>query len=89
MKEKEVTGNLNKINFVYFSPKTRMFCPKCQKSVGLMTFSSATNFYQTEVERIFLLIDRGKLHPIQSNRDELMICSDSLFAFLKNEKRNC
>ena len=83
MKQKEVTGNLSKINLIYFSPKERTFCQKCQKPVGLMTLSSATNFYQTEVERIYLLIDRGNLHSIQNQREELMICSDSLFAFLK------
>jgi hypothetical protein len=85
MKGKEVMSNLNKINLVYLSPKTRTFCPKCQKPVGLMTFLSATNFYPTEVERIYRLIEREKLHLIQNNQDELMICSDSLFAFLQNE----
>ena len=87
VKQKKVMSNLKKINLVYFSPKRRTFCPKCQKSVGLMTFSGATSIYQTEVERIYLLIQLGKLHPIQNQQGELMICSDSLFAFFEQQEQ--
>lgn len=79
-------GKLNKLNLTNFRTESTALCPKCQKLVGLTSLSKTTDFYKTEVERIYLLIYRGKLHPIHNRRGEVMICNDSLFTFFEQRE---
>jgi hypothetical protein len=54
------------------------WCHVCEKPVGLLTFSAAAAAFNTDVQDIGFLADRGEIHRLYNRYAELMICRDSL-----------
>jgi hypothetical protein len=76
----------NRISAEFRRTRDRAFCLKCQKPVDLMAYSSAADFFKTDLEDIQGLAETGQLHRIHNRRGEMMICSDSLFTLFDNRQ---
>jgi hypothetical protein len=67
---------------------TSAWCHVCKKPVGLLSFSAAAAAFNTDLQDIGFLADRGEIHRLHNRYAELMICRDSLFeCFDRRETR--
>ncbi len=62
------------------------FCPRCGKSVELMSFDEAARSFNTDVQDIEILAKHGDLHRLHNRRAQVMICSVSLFEFFESRQ---
>lgn len=60
------------------------FCPVCKKLVQLMTFGESAKFSGWDIEEITAKARGGLLHRLHNRKADVMICTDSLFAWFEN-----
>ena len=54
-------------------------CPICDKTVELLTFDSAAEVFNTDIQDIEFLAANGSVHRVHNRKGKVMICSISLF----------
>ena len=62
------------------------YCPRCDKVVELLSFDEAARAYNTDLQDITWLAEKGSLHRLHNRRAYLMICGPSLFNVFENRR---
>lgn len=62
------------------------FCPRCDRVVELLSFSQAAKSFNTDLQDIVLLAEKGDLHRLHDRRAMIRVCERSLFDFFESRK---
>ena len=62
------------------------FCPVCSKQVELISFNDAADLFNTDLQDIQFLTDRGEVHQVHNRKGKLMVCTVSLFECFDSRK---
>ena len=62
------------------------FCPVCAEQSKLVPFEDAAARYNTDLQDIEYLSNRGEIHKVHNRRGRLMICDRSLSACFESRR---
>jgi len=66
--------------------KGSAFCPRCDEVVELLSYGAAARSYNTDLQDVTWLADKGCLHRLHDRRGNLMICGRSLAYVVENRR---